>query len=312
MRATGIGFIADQAAGLRKAVRMAQDAVSPGVARERLVAVVSGKGGVGKTNVAVNLAVSVAGLGARVLLVDGDLGLANVDVLLGLAPAHSLLDVLRGDVAFDDALVRGPRGVAILPAASGRSDVAALGAHGVSRITTLVERAAEAYDLVLLDAGAGIGRAVIGLAASCRRALIVTNPEPTSLADAYAMLKVLSQDVPELLPELLVNGVSGELEARSVFRRMDLLAERFLDVRPTLRGFVPHDPAVARAVARQRAVVEAFPTSPAARSLTGIGEGLWRDAREGQRRVRPMQRACAADPERTARGSCVQREGEGR
>jgi flagellar biosynthesis protein FlhG len=153
---------------------------------------------------------------------------------------------------------------------------------------------------------------VIGLAASCRRALIVTTAEPTSIADAYATLKVLTREAPTLLPELLVNVVSGELEARSVFRRMDLLAERFLRVRPTLRGFVPRDPSLVRAVARQRAVVEAFPASPAARALAGLGEALWRDVREGTRRVRPMREQGASGPAGAVCDSDAEREGEGR
>ncbi len=303
---------ADQAAGLRARAAGSRLGVVHEPVRDRLVAVVSGKGGVGKTNVAANLAIAAAGLGARVLLVDGDLGLANVDVLLGLAPAHDVLDVLSGERALDDVLIRGPRGVRILPAASARSELAALGEAGVARVLGVIEQAANSHDLVQIDAGAGIGRAVLGLTAGCGRALIVTTPEPTSLADGYALLKVMTRETPEVEAEWLPNVVSGEPEARSVFRRMDRLADRFLGVRPVLRGFIPRDPAVLRAVARQRAVVEAFPASPAARSLAALAEQIWRAAREGRGRVQPMQETGSLESVRAAGEGSHLRVEEGR
>jgi flagellar biosynthesis protein FlhG len=246
------------------------------VVRRRLVAVLSGKGGVGKTNVVASLAVAAARRGARVLLVDGDLGLANVDVLLGLTPSRSVGDVLSGGCDLEDAVVEGPCGVRILPATSGRSELAAVGGHRMATLVAGLWRAAAHHDLVLVDAGAGIGPSVLGLAAACVRGLLLTTPEPTSLADAYATLKVLGHHAPALRISLLVNGARDELEARRTHDRLDRLSRRFLE-RPLPWGdFLPHDPRVAAAVARQRAVVEAFPQAPWSRRLLGVADRLLR------------------------------------
>ena len=180
----------------------------------RRIAVVSGKGGVGKTNLVANVAVAAAGLGAKVLVVDGDLGLANVDVLLGLAPKLTAADVIEGRCRFEDALLTGPRGIHILPAASGRSDLPGFRPERLAGLLIPFFEASEGYDLVLVDTGAGVGPAVISMAAACDLALLVVTSEPTSLADAYATLKVLLREAPSLRVEVLVNHVPHERAGR--------------------------------------------------------------------------------------------------
>jgi len=246
-----------------------------------LVAVVSGKGGVGKTNLATNLAIAAARRGARVLLVDGDLGLASVDVLLGLVPNATLADVAAGRCPLDAALVEGPAGVTLLPAASGRADLAALPARALAPLAAALARLAADYDLALVDAASGIGPAVVALAGACARRLLVTTPEPTSLADAYATLKVLAREAGPAPAALLVNEASGEREARAVHERLARLAARFLDLELGWLGWLPRDPRLAEAVARQRAVVELFPRSAAARALAALAERLLAEVRTG-------------------------------
>lgn len=249
-------------------------------AEAAIVGVVSGKGGVGKTNLVANVAVACRALGARVLVVDGDLGLANLDVLLGLAPVHSSADVLAGTCTLDEAIVEGPRGIHVLPAASGRADLTGLRPLELAGLLVPLFRASGRYDLVLLDAGAGIGASVLALAASCDRLLLVTTPEPTSLADAYATLKVIGRETPRLPMDLVVNGVRSAAEAHRTHARLAKLAQRFLSWSPRLVGHLPADPHLADAVARQRAVVEAFPNAPISRALVRLGDALLRAPRD--------------------------------
>lgn len=282
----------DQAAGLRSAVAPVAE---PAAGAERLLAVVSGKGGVGKTNLVANLAIAAAGRGRRVLVVDGDLGLANVDVLLGLVPTATVADVLAGRCALEEALVTGPRGVHVLPAAAGRSELAALGGAGLSELMERLRDAARAYDLVLIDAGAGVGPTVAGLAVACPRAWVVTTGEPTSLADAYAVLKVLRGLAPGLRPQLVVNQVAGEGAARRAHAHLARVVARFLGGGLDYRGFVPRDARLADAVARQRAVVEIFPGAAASRQIVALADALLREGApepgQPERPARPVVRS---------------------
>ena len=240
----------------------------------RPVAVVSGKGGVGKTHVVVSLAVAAAARGARVLVVDGDLGLATVDVLLGLVPERSVADVLSGESTIAGAVVEGPAGIHVLPAASGRSELASLGGHRLTRLVAALWQAAREYDLVLLDAGAGIGPSVIGLSAACTRGLLITTPEPTSLADAYATRKVLRHYAPALSLGLVVNKADGELDAHRTHVHLDRLSQRFLQAPLPFAGFLPRDPKVLAATLRQQPVPLAFPQAPFVRRLLPIADAL--------------------------------------
>lgn len=244
-----------------------------------IIGVVSGKGGVGKTNLVANVAVACHGLGARVLVVDGDLGLANVDVLLGLASVRSSADVLGGRCSLEEAIIEGPRGIHVLPAASGRAELTGLRPRALAGLLVPLFRASRRYDLVLVDAAAGLGGSVLSLAACCDRLLLVTTPEPTSLADAYATLKVIGHELPRPPVDLVVNGVSGAAEARRTHARLAKLTKQFLSWSPGLLGHLPADPRLGQAVVRQRAVVEAFPNAPISRELVRLAEGLMHSPR---------------------------------
>ncbi len=256
------------------------------------VAVLSGKGGVGKTNLVANVAVAAAGLGSKVLVVDGDLGLANIDVLLGLAPRDTAADVIEGRCSFEDALLTGPRGIEVLPAASGRSDLPGYRPDQLAGLLVPFFQATERYDLVLVDAGAGVGTAVMTLAAACKQALLIATAEPTAFADAYATLKVLRQEAPSLPVEVVVNHAPNDREGRKIHERLRRVSERFLEVSPPYAGFVPRDPRLGRAVAQQRSVVELYPGAASTQQFESIARYLLGLSHEGVRN--PSERVPSA------------------
>jgi flagellar biosynthesis protein FlhG len=227
------------------------------------LAITSGKGGVGKTNVVVNLAVSLARMRHRVVVLDADFGLGNVDVLLGLAPDTHLGHVLSGEKTLRDVMVEGPEGIHIIPASSGLRELTVLTPAHWERLGSGLQALAEDYDFLLVDTAAGIADNVIDLLATTDRVLIVTSPEPTAVVDAYAVIKVLNAHGVQKELGVLVNDARDADEASLVFRQLQVAAERFLNRRVQSYGFVAHDPAVRDAVCLQQPVVFQHPQSPA-------------------------------------------------
>jgi flagellar biosynthesis protein FlhG len=223
----------------------------------RVLAVTSGKGGVGKTNVTVNLAVRLARKGHRVLVLDGDMGLGNVDVMVGLIPTRTLADVFAGSHALDEVIAPGPEGIGIIPAGSGVSGLTHLGDEGQLRLLAEVSGLSTPPDYLILDTGAGIGPNVRFLAGCAQEILVVTTPEPTAITDAYALMKVMATQCGERRFRLLVNLARTEDEALEVYRRLALAADRFLGVAVDLAGFIPLDEAVGRAVRDQTGIAAA-------------------------------------------------------
>jgi flagellar biosynthesis protein FlhG len=220
----------------------------------RVLAVTSGKGGVGKTHVVVNLAAHLGAMGHRVLVLDGDLGLGNVDVMVGLCPTRSLADVLDGTHALEDVVVQGPDGVRLVPGGSGVSALTVLGEEGQLRLLAEVARLASPPDFLIVDTGAGIGPNVRFLAGCAQEILVVVTPEPTSVTDAYALMKVMALHHGERRFRLLVNLARSKSEAADVYRRLALAADRFLGAAVDLAGWVPVDAGVGAAVRAQRGV----------------------------------------------------------
>ena len=259
----------DQTATLRQAV------VTKAPGRiVRVVAVTSGKGGVGKTNVTANLAVALAHLGRRVMVLDADLGLGNLDVLLGLAPAFSLADVLSGQRRLREVLVPGPGGITVLPAGSGFQNLTALSDHQIRELQSEMDELQEQTDILLIDTGAGIGRNVTSFATMAQDIIVVAAPEPTSLTDAYALMKVLSTQYGERRFRLLVSMTRSPTDGRDVYRKLSLVAERFLHISMDFLGSIPFDPRLAEAVCQQRPLVELYPQSKAAQAFLSLAHDL--------------------------------------
>ena len=226
--------------------------------------VMSGKGGVGKTNVAVNLAFSLAQLGKKVLVLDADLNLANVDVLLGLTPKFNLHHVFLGEKRLEEVLIEGPGGIWILPASSGIMELADLTEEQKLYFLSEMEALGREIDVLLIDTAAGINSNVIYFNLVAQERLIILTPEPTSLTDAYALIKVLtnSHDVKKF--RILVNNSQNEKEAIAVFKKLSTVADRFLNsLSLDYLGYIPFDQKLLKAVRAQRLVTDLYPEAPA-------------------------------------------------
>ena len=244
----------------------------------RVMAVTSGKGGVGKTLLPANLAVLGAKRGKRVLIIDADLGLANVEIVFGVKPKRHVGDLLNPDVAADDVLIEVRPGIHILPAASGIQQLTQLGQDEKLRLIATLDGLAERFDLVLIDSGAGIGDNVLFFVGVAQEIVLVVTPEPTSLVDAYAAVKVLSQQVGIKDFGVVVNSVVDEMVARDVFQKLVGLTDRFLSVRIRHLGYVTRDENVHRAVMAQKPITDLFAMAPASRALTLIADRLFKSA----------------------------------
>jgi len=230
----------------------------------QVIAVASGKGGVGKTNVSINLATALAKRGRSVMLLDADLGLANVDVVLGLRAKKTLADVLEGNCELDDVVIDGPEQVMVVPAASGVRRMASLGTQETAGIIQAFSTLKRPLDTLIVDTAAGLSESVVSFARAASDVLVVACDEPASLADAYALIKTLNRHHEIAEFRMLSNMVRSAAQGRDVFDKLSKVAHRFLDVNLVYEGFVPEDEYLRKAIQRQKAVVNAYPRSRAA------------------------------------------------
>lgn len=270
----------DQALMLRK---MRGQAVPPsaeppvrvGKTRQvRVIAITSGKGGVGKTNITANLAYYLSALKKRVLILDADTGLANMDLILGLTPQYNLYHVLNGERELSETIVRGPGGIMILPSASGILEMAELSKGQKLTLLDELNLLQEEIDFMLIDTAAGITGNVMYFNSAAREIIVVASPEPTSLTDAYALIKLLYQGHAKKRFRLLVNMVKSEAEAREVFERLSCATDHFLNLTIDYLGHIVSDDKLTQAVRRQQALAVLYPHSPASRCLLAVAERL--------------------------------------
>ncbi len=236
----------------------------------KIISITSGKGGVGKTNIVANLGFTLRRFGKKVLILDADLGLGNLDVLLGLTPQYNLSHVIRGEKKLSEIVITGPGGMQILPAASGIQDLTALTQQERYLVFSQLDAFMHDFDIMLIDTAAGISANVLYFNINSDEILVVATPEPTSITDAYAMMKVLSVKHSTDRFNLVVNAAANAQEAEDVYRQLSLVADRFLNISMEYYGCILLDENVRKGVRQQKAVTEMAPLAKASRNFIDL------------------------------------------
>ncbi|MBE0435031.1 MAG: MinD/ParA family protein [Methylomicrobium sp.] len=255
----------DQAAGIRRMKK-----TNP----VRVIAVTSGKGGVGKTNLSVNLGLALAEQGKRVALLDADMGLANVDVLLGMYPKFNLSHVLKGEKTLNEIIVTGPSGLQVIPASSGLQHMSDLSTVEQAAVIRAFSDIDQDLDVLIVDTAAGISSSVINFARACQEVIVVVCDEPTSLTDAYAFIKLLNRDYGLSRFHILTNMVQSAQQGQNLFQKLAKVTDRYLDVTLQFAGAVPYDEYLRKAVQQQSPVVAAYPRSKASLALKNVARQI--------------------------------------
>lgn len=238
----------------------------------QVVAVTGGKGGVGKTNVSINLSLALADLGRRVALLDADLGLANIDVLLGISPKNNLADVIQGRCSLMDVMVNGPGGIRIIPASSGTQSMVSLSAQEHAGLIHAFSEIGDQIDVLVIDTAAGISDTVVSFVRAAQEVLVVVCDEPSSITDAYALIKMLNRDYGMFRFRVLANMTRSVQEGQKLFNKLTQVTERFLDVTLQYVGQIPFDETVRKAVQRQRPVYQFSPRCKASLAFKALGQ----------------------------------------
>jgi flagellar biosynthesis protein FlhG len=253
--------IEDQATGLRRMVNPTP---------VRVIAVTGGKGGVGKTNISVNLGVAWAELGRRVMLLDADLGLANIDVILGLHAEHNLSHVMSGERTLEEIMVTGPKGLKVIPGASGMQHMAELSPAEHAGLIHAFSEVANDVDILLIDTAAGISDLVVSFSRAAQEQIVVVCDEPASITDAYAIIKLLNREHGVSRFRILANMVKTVQEGRDLYNKMCRVTDQYLDVMLTYMGSVPYDEQLRKAVKSQKPVVDAYPRSRVSQAFKNL------------------------------------------
>ncbi len=241
----------------------------------RVISVTSGKGGVGKTNIVANLGYAFARLGKKVLILDADLGLGNLDVLLGLAPKFNLSHVITGQKSIRDIIVEGPGNMHILPASSGIQELTQLTQRQKVQILSELDQLIDAVDILFIDTAAGISSNVMDFNVTAHEIIVVVSPEPTAITDAYALMKVLSLKYAEKSCKVIVNLAATSQQGREVFRQLNMVTERFLDMNIDYLGSVLFDANITQGVKHQKLVSELYPDTQASKCFTDLAQKIY-------------------------------------
>lgn len=272
----------DQAETLR---RLKPGSANAGTLRQHVkgIAVASGKGGVGKTNIVANIALELSRKGNRVMIFDADMGLGNIHILLGLAPRFNVAHVLTGAKKLKEILVEGPNGIKILPASTGNKKYSELTQEEKLVLKSELEVAQDDFDYILFDIGAGISANVMFFCSAAQDVIVIASPEPTSFSDAYAMMKVLSRDYKVKTFRLIVNSCRDRIEAANIYRRLVMVADKFaLGIKIDFLGHIIFDQSVGQAVRKQRLFADLYPGAEASKNIVGITDTLLKTMTTGE------------------------------
>lgn len=244
----------------------------------RVITVTSGKGGVGKSSIAVNLAIQMRRMGKRVIIFDADFGLANIEVMLGVRPQYNLADLMFRGKTLTEIITEGPEGIGFISGGSGIQELTKMTKEQVMSLTgKLVELDAMA-DVIIVDTGAGIADNVLEFVTACNEVLLVATTEPTSITDAYALLKALNRRAgfsrERTSIKMISNRVSSEAEGKNLFEKMSIVVDKFLNIQPEFLGMIPQDDQMSKAVMLQKPITVAYPNSAAAKALETIAHKL--------------------------------------
>ena len=237
----------------------------------RVIAVASGKGGVGKSNFTTNLAIQMRKMGKRVVIIDADFGLANVEILMGISPKHNVLDVLEGRIDMEAALTPGPAGCLVLSGGAGMSNMPDMTDSQIMRLTNGFLQLDSMADFIIIDTRAGLSNVVINFIKAASDTVVVTTPDPTAIADAYALIKSIKTVMPEAKElKLVINCVENEEEVSEVFDKLNGVSKRFLNINLALLGGIAYDQYLVRAVRKQRPVSLMFPYADSSNKFAEI------------------------------------------
>lgn len=278
--------MAQQAQNLRDFVRKARD-------KARVIAVTSGKGGVGKTSTSVNLAIALSARGKRVVLLDADLGLANVEVLLGINSLYNLQHVIDGERTMRQILVRGPGGIGVVPGTSGLAKLADLGPAARQNIITGLTTLQNQADFIIIDTMAGIGQNAVSFAVAADEVILVSTPEPSSIVDGYAMLKTIFARRNDAIIRLVANMVLNQKQASAVSSKLTGVSQQYLGRTISYLGFIPRDPHVSQAVMQSTPFSIRFPHAPATKCVQDIAKRLIHEGAMGAKGERGFLRRFA-------------------
>ncbi|MES9858215.1 MAG: MinD/ParA family protein [Sedimenticola sp.] len=238
----------------------------------RVIAVTGGKGGVGKTNISLNLAVALADMGRRVMLLDADLGLANIDIMLGLHPEYDLSHVLSGERSLEEVVIDGPSGIKVVPGASGVQQMAELSEAEHAGLISAFSDVGSDLDVLIVDTAAGISDTVVSFSRAVQELVVVVCDEPASITDAYAMIKLLNREYGVDRFHILSNMTRHPQEGRNLYNKICRVTDRYLDVMLSYMGSVPYDDYLLKAVRAQKPVVQAYPRSRIAQSFRSLAK----------------------------------------
>lgn len=282
----------DQAEKLRSIVK-AQNEPSERIAR--VITVTSGKGGVGKSSVSINLAMQFRKQGKSVIIFDADFGLANIEVMFGAIPKYNLADMIFRGKGFKDIIVEGPEGICFISGGSGINGLGNMNREQVQYLVYKLKELESMADIIIIDTGAGISDSVLEFVASSGEVLLVTTPEPTSITDAYALLKALnaraSFEKNNTIIKVITNRVSGYEEGKNLYNKLEVVVRKFLDINLKFLGIIPMDMNLSKAVMQQKPITSAYPNSPATKAFERMAEALLENKEAEEVRKNGLARA---------------------